>query len=57
MLVMMVVMLTIVLFSHEHMGMMGQGSDHVEGSTGAEQQAKTEQTENSAPSVAAEHQR
>lgn len=57
MLVMMVVMLAIVLLSHGHMGMMGNGSDHAKGSTGTEQQAKTGQTESPAPNVSAEHQR
>lgn len=57
MLVMMVVMLAIVLLSHGHMGMMGHGSDHAEGSAGAVQQAKTEQTESPAPRTSTEHQR
>ena len=57
MLVMMVVMLAIVLLSHGHMGMMGHGSDHADGSAGADQKATTGQTQSPAPSKSTEHQR
>ena len=55
MLAMMVVMLVIVLLSHGHMGMMGHGSDHADGSAGNVPPATAGQTQNPAPSWSAEH--